>query len=210
MTGSHLPELPEDLASVDLVLATTRSVRRKLDFERAVEPELVHECIDIATQAPTGIPGENWRFLLVWDKDQKARLAKLYESTLLAFVETRGLPFKDTQRALISKLADMPLLICVCALGRHPGEDCGEQVGFYGSILPAAWSLMLSLRARGLGSTWTSLLASRQAQVREILDMPEDATLTVMLPVAYMKGARLAKADRRGAREVSYSDWWGR
>ena len=205
MTGH---QLPEDLASVDLVLGTTRSVRRNLDFERKVDPELIRECIELACQAPTGIPGENWRFVLVWDKGQKTRLAELYQSTLLEFVRTRGLPLKDTQRALMAKLRDMPLLICVCAIGHHPGESCGEQVGYYGSILPAAWSLMLSLRARGLGSTWTSLLASRQSEVREILDMPEDAVLTVMLPVAHMKGARLARAKRLSAGEVSYSDRW--
>ena len=106
MTGD---QLPADLASVDLVLGTTRSVRRKLDFERTVDPALIDECIDLATQAPTGIPGENWRFVLVWDAETKVRLAKLYESTLLGFVETRGLPLKDTQRALVAKLRDMPL-----------------------------------------------------------------------------------------------------
>ena len=103
-----------DLTSVDLVLGTTRSVRRNLDLERTVDPQLISECIDLATQAPTGIPGQNWRFLLVSDPGQKARLAELYKATLFEFVETRGLPLKETQLAL----PQMPLLICVCALAR--------------------------------------------------------------------------------------------
>ena len=40
-----------DLASVDLVLRTTRSVRRKLDYSRPVASELIEECIEIALQA---------------------------------------------------------------------------------------------------------------------------------------------------------------
>ena len=197
-----------DLASVDLVLGTTRSVRRNLDLERAVDPQLISECIDLATQAPTGIPGQNWRFLLVSDPGQKARLAELYKATLFEFVETRSLPLKETQLALVQRLPHMPLLICVCALGGPLGDSCAEQVGFYGSILPAAWSLMLALRARGLGSTWTSLLAARQEEVREILSMPDDAVLTVMLPVAHMKGAKLRRAERLKAHQVCYQDRW--
>lgn len=34
------------------VLTTTRSVRRKLDLDRPVEPEVLTECLRIAQQAP--------------------------------------------------------------------------------------------------------------------------------------------------------------
>ena len=56
-----------DLESVDTVLSTARSVRRRLDFARPVEPEVIFDCIDVATQAPTGLGGESWRFLVVTD-----------------------------------------------------------------------------------------------------------------------------------------------
>lgn len=198
-----------NLASVDLVLGTTRSVRRKLDLERRVDPALIAECIDLATQAPTGIPGENWRFVLVSDAKQKQRLAELYKATFFEFVESRGLPLKDTQLALIERLPQMPLLICVCAIGNAPGENPAEQIAFYGSILPAAWSLMLALRARGLGSTWTTLLSAKQEEVREVLSMPEDALLTIMLPVAHTKGAKLRRAERLKSDQVCFYDAWG-
>lgn len=198
-----------NLASVDLVLGTTRSVRRKLDLERRVDPALIAECIDLATQAPTGIPGENWRFVLVSDAKQKQRLAELYKATFFEFLESRGLPLKDTQLALIERLPQMPLLICVCAIGNAPGENPAEQIAFYGSILPAAWSLMLALRARGLGSTWTTLLSAKQEEVREVLSMPEDALLTIMLPVAHTKGAKLRRAERLKSDQVCFYDAWG-
>ena len=44
-----------DLKAVDEVLTTTRSVRRRIDFERPVEPRVIEECIGLAVQAPTGI-----------------------------------------------------------------------------------------------------------------------------------------------------------
>ncbi len=197
-----------DLASVDRVLSTARSVRRNLDFDRDIDPRIIHQCIDIATQAPTGIGGENWRFVVVTDNETKAQLAELYSGILLGLFEQRGEPVKPTHRALIDRLHEIPAMIFVCSIGT-PADTVGAQVGFYGSILPAAWSLMLALRARGLGTTWTTLMSARQDAVAEILGIPDGVTQTVMLPVAWAKGARLRPAERQPAAQVTYWNRWG-
>ncbi len=198
-----------DLTSIDEVLTTTRSVRRRLDFERPVETEVLLECIDQAVQAPTGISGESWRFMVVTEAERKAALAELYRETIAEFERQRGIEIKPTQQALMDRLHEMPAMILVCIAADPPGENLAEQIGFYGSILPAAWSLMLALRARGLGSTWTSLLAGRQREVGEVVDMPEGVIHTVMLPVAYTLNANLKPANRLPARAVTFWDQWG-
>ena len=38
----------------DELLSTTRSVRKRLDFSRPVETELIQQCLELAVQAPTG------------------------------------------------------------------------------------------------------------------------------------------------------------
>ena len=68
---------------------------------------------------------------------------------------------------------------------------------------------MLALRARDLGATWTTLLASRQAEVAEILGIPDSVVNTVMLPVGYTKDAKLKRADRLAAEAVTFWDGWG-
>ena len=198
-----------DLASVDHVLSTARSVRRKLDFSRAIEPEVLFECIDIATQAPMGIGGESWRFMVVTEAEPKLQLAELYREIIIGFQQERGLEIKPAQHALMDRLHEMPAMVFVCIVGDAPSEGIGEQIGFYGSILPAAWSLMVAMRARGLGSTWTSLLAARQEEVGGILKIPTGVVQTVMLPVGYMKGAKLAKAKRKSAAELTFWNQWG-
>ena len=198
-----------DLESVDHVLSTARSVRRKLDFERPVEPEVLFDCINVSTQAPTGLGGESWRFVVVTDAEKKLRLAEIYRAVITDMQRERGLEIKPTQQALMARLHEIPAMIFVCTIGAPPGPEIPAQVGFYGSILPAAWSLMLALRARNLGSTWTSLMASRQAEVGAILEVPEGVIQTVMLPVGYMKGAKLKKADRMDARQVTFWNQWG-
>jgi hypothetical protein len=43
-----------DIAQIDELLATTRAVRRRLDFSRPVDNQLLLDRIDLAEQAPTG------------------------------------------------------------------------------------------------------------------------------------------------------------
>ena len=197
------------LESVDTVLATARSVRRKLDFEREVPREVILECIDIATQAPTGLGGESWRFMVVLDGERKKALSDLYRRVLEELARVRNVEIKATQRALVDRLHEIPAMILVCTLADGPSEEIAGQVAYYGSVLPAAWSLMLALRARDLGATWTTLLSSRQREVAEILEIPESVVTTVMLPVGYTKGATLRRAQRLDARQVTCWDSWG-
>lgn len=199
-----------DLQSVDTVLATARSVRRKLDFDRPVPREVILECIDLATQAPTGLGQENWRFLVVTDATRKQALAAVYVQVLDELAAARGIAVKPTQRALVERLHEIPAMILVCTVAEGPGAEIPRQVAYYGSVLPAAWSLMLALRARGLGATWTTLLSSRQREVADILGIPPPAVNTVMLPVGYTKDAVLRRADRLAASEVTFWETWGR
>ena len=198
-----------DLDQFDEILSTARSVRRKLDFERPIERQVLYDCINVAVQAPTGLGGENWRFVVVDDTAVKAQIADIYKDVLVAIMAERDMQMKPSHAALIARLHEIPAMIFVCVEGQPGDESVGSQVGFYGSILPAAWSLMLALRARGIGTTWTSLLTARQDEVGKILGMPEGTVQTVMLPVGYTKGAKLRRADRLPAQQVTYFNSWG-
>lgn len=210
-----------DPDSVEHALRTTRSVRRRLDFSRAVEPAVIEACIDTAAQAPTGALAENWRFLVITDPAKKAALAELYRRALgsyrKALEEAARLAGeaeiprpRAAQQALADRLHEVPVLILVCALGRAPGpENAARQVAFYASILPAAWSLMVALRARGLGATWTTLHLVHEREAAELLGIPEDVTQTVLLPVGYTRNAVLKPAQRKPAREITFWDDWG-
>lgn len=67
-----------DRAAADRLLATTRSVRKRLDLTRSVEPELILECTEIAMQSPTGTNQQNWSFVVVSDADKRAAIADFY------------------------------------------------------------------------------------------------------------------------------------
>ena len=203
------------------VVRTTRSVRRRLDWDRPVEPEVIEECIEAAVQAPTGLNREAWRFVVITEEATKLRIAELYRSGFDALtdrfrgaipkdVKQEDLPSeKPTYKGLAENLHRMPALILVCSEGRPDPASTAMQVAFYGSVLPAAWSLMLALRARGLGATWTTLLVTEEERVAEALGIPSDVTQTILLPVAYTKDAVLRPAKRKRAREVTFWNRWG-
>jgi nitroreductase len=210
-----------DLRAIDHVLTTTRSVRRRLDFERPVEREVIEECIDIAAQAPTGAHREAWRFLVIDDPERKAVIARLYRrafETYAALREEAAATANDGEeppiprpavRQLAGHLERVPVLILACIEGTPDPQSTAQQVALYGSILPAAWSLMVALRARGLGATWTTLHLLHEREAAAALGIPDGVTQTVLLPVGYTLGARLRPADRRPAREITYWNSWG-
>ena len=80
------PNQAIDLASVDHVLKTTRSVRQRLDLERPVPRALIREAIEVALQAPTGGNTRTWRFLVVTDAETRARIADYYRLGAQAYV----------------------------------------------------------------------------------------------------------------------------
>ena len=66
---------PDHLAVVDHLLTTTRSVRKRLDFDRPVPSELIQRCLEIATQAPSGSNRQGWHFLVITDPAKRQHWA---------------------------------------------------------------------------------------------------------------------------------------
>ena len=76
-----------DRSTVDHLLTTTRSVRKRLDFERPVEPEIIQECLELAIQAPSGSNRQGWRFMVVTDPAKRAKLGELYKKSFKLYAE---------------------------------------------------------------------------------------------------------------------------
>ena len=104
---------------------------------------------------------------------------------------------------------EAPVLIIPCIEGRVEKAGVLAQASTYGSILPAVWSLMLALRARGVGSAWTTLHLMFEHDAAALLGIPKYITQTALLPVAYFTGGDFHPAKRLPARQRTYWDTWG-
>ena len=215
---------PVDLETVDRLLTTTRSVRKRLDLRRRVEPEVLERCIEIALQSPTGSNAQGWQFLVVTDAKKRAGLAELYRRAFDLYANNDAmrpvLAEGDPRAAQMPRIVDsasylaqhfheVPVMVIPCVEGRVENAGVLAQASIYGSILPAAWSLMLALRARGLGSAWTTLHLMFEGEAAELLGIPPTVTQTALLPVAYFTGADFKPAARLPGRDRTYWNSWG-
>ena len=209
-----------DLDHTDRLLSTTRAVRKRLDLERPVPREVVLECLQLATQAPSGGNMQPWRWLLIDDPDVRAGLADLYRKAYGPYIEMQkalvrqaggddNSPVIRSSDYLAEHIHEVPVFVIPCLLTRlDPAASPADIAGFYGSILPATWSFMLALRSRGLGSAYTTLHLHEEAAAAELLGIPDTVTQCALIPVAYTVGVDFRPADRRPVRDVTYLNGW--
>jgi nitroreductase len=206
-----------DLEVVDLLLSTTRSVRKRLDFSRPVDPKVVVECVRLAVQAPTAQNAQNWRWMVVADADRRGEIARIYREVAAWYfpraaagvAHGQNRRVYESARYLAENLHRAPLLVIPCLKGDINWSDRAEAAGAFGSILPAAWSFMLALRSRGLGTAWTSLHLYREREVAGLLGIPDGVAQVALFPVAHTIGTDFRPATRRPVEKIIYWDRWG-
>ena len=202
---------------IDDLLLTTKQVRKRLDFGRPVPRELLLECIDIASRAPTGGNRERNNWLIVEDASLKAQIAEIYRTKARSYFEStdQGMEaggnskVRDSSKYLAEHLHEVPAMVFPIRRSRVDDATHQERAGWYGSILPAVWSFQLALRSRGIGSCWTTLHLDDERQVAHLLGIPDDVTQVAMLPVGYYTGDGFSPAPRRPAAEITFLDRWG-
>src|SRR4051794_4193982 len=205
-----------DIANADLLLTTTKQVRKRLDLSRPVPRELLLECIDIASHAPMGGNQERNRWLIIDDPAVKAQIAPIYQAVGRPYLaaggqgaEGRQARVVDSAAFLVEHIEEVPSWVIAMRLDRLPeGASNAEVSGYHGSVAPGVWSFQLAARARGLGSAWTTFHVVHEEEVAEILGIPSTVTQIALLPVAYYTGDTFTPAPRRPAHEITYANRW--
>ncbi len=214
--------------STDELLMTTRSVRKRLDFSREVEPEVIRECLELAVQAPTGANSQNWNFVVVTDKQQRQALGDIYRkgweiyrersisgnaaAVFSALTPERKATLRKVLNStlyLVEHIHEAPVLVVPCVYGRVEGLAAAEQASIWGSIIPATWSFMLAARARALGTCWTTIHLFYEQEAAEVLGIPyEKVTQVALIPVAYTLGTDFKPAPRVPLESIVHWDRW--
>jgi len=208
----------------DELLTTTRTVRRRLDFDRSVDRDLIEECIEIAVQAPTGGLKQNWHWLVIGDPHVKKQIGEVYHRSWMSSSGAHvkyPYPADDPRGEQLARVLSSgaylaenmdraPWLVVPCGTGRTLGSPTvPEQVRFWGSVLPAMWSFMLAARVRGLGVAWTTAHLTHEEEVAEILGIPyPEVTQCGLFPVAYSVGTDFKRAHRIPGSELTHWDHW--
>ncbi|OBJ82694.1 nitroreductase family protein [Mycobacterium asiaticum] len=209
--------------TVDEVLTTTRSVRKRLDFDKPVPRKVLMECLELALQAPTGSNSQGWQWVFVEDPEKKKAIGDVYLANASGYLsspapeygegDTRGERMgkvRDSASYLAEHMHEAPVLLIPCILGREEKSPLGG-VSFWASLFPAVWSFCLALRSRGLGSCWTTLhlLGDGERKVADVLGIPYDEySQGGLFPIAYTKGTDFRPAKRLPAEKLTHWNGW--
>lgn len=204
--------------SSDELLTTTRSVRKRLDFEKPVPRKLIRECLELAFQAPNGSNMNSWRWVVIDDPKLVAATAEIYNDGLDDFIGELGratgenymgatVPGAEKISVSVQHLRDnfhrCPAILLPLMAGRAEGLSVFYQASQWGSIVQATWSFFLALRARGLGSAWTTGHLYRERELADLLGIPFDRYTQVgLFPIAYTLGTDFRAAYRKPVDEV--------
>ena len=123
-----------DIGSVDELLTTTRSVRKRLDLTRPVGRDVILECMQLAMQAPTASNTQDWRWLVITDADKRAAIAEIYSSIgaeYLALAAKRHSPTRKPSACTPARSA---------SLTHWPKSPCMSSPAWRAaSITPTCW-----------------------------------------------------------------------
>ncbi|MYC33694.1 MAG: nitroreductase family protein [Chloroflexi bacterium] len=211
--------------SPDELLTTTRAVRKRLDFDRLVPDDVIRECLAVAQQAPTASNRQNWHFMVVTDADKRMALAELYRKGWRQYTQSStaatNLQYDDPVRAAVQErvgdsaqfLADnmhrAPVLVIPCIVGRTDNAPALAQSAQWGTVIPAAWSLMLAARARGIGSVFTCIHLMHEEAAADVLGIPYRRVMQAgLIPMAYTIGDRFRPAHRESLDDIIHWNGW--
>ncbi len=213
--------------SVDEVLTTTRAVRKRLDFDKPVEPEVLKECLEAAVQSPTGSNSQAWQWIVVTDAEKRKALGDIYRKGWELYTSMEGnvataykgddpdrLAQQDrvlsSAQYLAANFEKAPAMLIPCLPGRLDGLPAMAATSMFGSILPGVWSFMLAARERGLGTSWTTIHLMHEQEAAEVLGVPYDeVTQCALVTIGYTKGTDFKPAKRPPIETVLHWDTWG-
>jgi nitroreductase len=211
--------------SADDVLNTTRAVRKRLNFTRPVDDDVIRECVATAMQAPSGSNVMTMQFVVVKDPDARRAIGDIYAQCWDIY---RSLPVfagaidkdGDAERAqqervvdsatyLAEHLGEAPVIVIGCTAGRVDGAPAMMAASAMGNILPGMWSFMLAARARGLGTAWTTISLMMEQQVADVVGIPFDSVQQACVtPLAYTIGTDFKRAMRPDPDTIIHWDTW--
>jgi nitroreductase len=217
---SLLPLTAEEL------LTTTRGVRKRLDFSRPVERDVLRACVAAALQAPSGSNRWALQFVIVTDPDRRRAIGDAYrrgyqtyrglDGVYIGSIE-KGDPALDEQQRRTTSSADYlaehygeaPAIVAACAPGRAEEGPPIKKTTLLGSVMPGMWSFMLAARLRGLGTCWTTVGLFEEAATSEAFGI-DSSTVTIasISPVAYTRGTEFRPALRPDPDSVIHWDYW--
>jgi nitroreductase len=162
-------------------IKTRRSIRKYSD--RPIEEEKLCRVLEAARLAPSSANGQNWRFIVVRDKDKISQLMDAAD----------GQPF----------VGQAPCAIVACGTKRRI-MDCGQPTDTVDCSIALSY-MLLEAHAQGLGTCWLGHFFADK--VKKILHIPEDVSVIAFTPLGYPDEVPVPKPKKELKEIVSYDKY---
>jgi len=196
-------------------MRTQRAIRRlKPD---PVDDALVLHLIELALKAPTGSNQQNWDFVVVKDREVKARLGRLNRGAWNLYGGLGRRMNRDNPAMLrimdavewqASHFDEIPVIVVACLRGFRPFWPPVATSSYYGSIYPSVQNLLLAARAAGLGAALITLPLWSTFLARRALGLPWSVAPCAVIPMGWPRG-KYGPTTRRPVGEVVHVDRYG-
>ena len=171
---------------MDIMEAIIRRCSVRSYQEQAVEEEKLESILEAARLAPSASNRQEWRFIVVRDKNIRQRLMKAARNQ--AFV------------------GQAPVVIACCAKTDNHTMTCG-QLCYPIDVAIAIEHMALKATEEGLGTCWIG--AFYEEQVKEILEISKDIRVVELLTLGYpAKPQALSHKDRLSLEEIVMYERW--
>jgi nitroreductase len=207
MTNEHVESRHKFLE----FLGTARATRWFLDDD--VPEEMLTDLLWAATRASSAHNSQPWDFVVVRDEMMRRKIG---DSISRAVQERDPMPPAESKadvlidagvRNLFEHLADVPVLLFVCASDNYPPSAPLSKF-MWSAISSAAQNIVVAARAMGLGTAPTMLHTLNEPEIRALLGMPLDRTIGVTCPVGW-PARPFGAMTRKALDDVVHYDGWG-
>jgi nitroreductase len=212
-----LRPLPPDVVGLLEGITSTRTIRRYRD--EPVPPEVLRAILFAASRAPSGSNRQPFRFIVLRD-GERARAAKAliggaarrawvgkrandrYEQGSGSQPDSPKARMARTMEAYVEHFETVPVVVLPC-LVRYRPPNMMEGA----SVYPACHNLLLAARALGYGGALTGWHHAVEAELRELLDLPEAAVIAATITLGKPVGGH-GPTRRRPLAELVYEEGW--
>ncbi|HEV3046399.1 MAG TPA: nitroreductase family protein [Solirubrobacteraceae bacterium] len=212
-----------DLAEAMRCAPTTRRFT-----DEPVAYEALTRALDSARYAPSGGNRQGWRVIVVREPERRGALRDLYLPGWRAYLEQTGgaavladpgsfdaATVRRVQgaNAYAEQLDRIPVhLVIGVRLADLAVTDAAlprQSIVGGASVYPFVQNLLLALRGEGLGAALTTLLVPAEAEVKRLLEIPEEIALAAHVGVGHRADPWPSRLARRPVSEFAFAERWG-
>lgn len=179
-----------------------------------VPVEAIRRVVHAATRASNPGNSQGWEFVILRDREKKAAIGAALREAMhpvldaMAADDARpsGKRMYASVKHLLNAFERVPVHVLVCGRVIYPPLNPLREL-VPAALYPAAQNLIVAARALGLGTTFTTYHSMIEPVVREVLELPADLVLGVMVAMGWPERP-FEPVKRKPLDEVLHWDRW--